>query len=507
MTSIRDDQPGSPCDELTHPDLLARSDLLEIALAAGRLGYCLLDVGRRVLRASTAFKSEFGWAPDAPIDLEALEEHIHLEDREKFLDALNAAIEKGSDIDVVVRVSWDPEIDQSVALRGRVVRYGSADRSGDRIVVTSRNVTAEVLTSHARDEFLYTVSHEMRSPLNAILGWNRILTLKRADDAEVAAIAPRIEQSARAQLKIVNSLLDLGRISTGKLRIEPRPTRIAKVVGLALDEARAAAAAKRIEIVADLSLGDPLSGSTSGPQLRADPDRLQQVVSNLLSNAIKFTPPSGKVTVSLRELENAIELSVSDTGQGIAPERLPRVFDCSGLGLQLVREIVSLHQGTVSAHSDGVGRGATFTVHLPLPPHQRVADSSTSLRGLSILVVDDELDARTVVAEALRLEGAAVTVSDSVRAALGQLRASDAHFDIVVTDIGMPDEDGYSLVRKLRGMRNGHQTLAIAVTGYVSKSDVESAIDAGFDMHVPKPVDFDSFVPMMRRMARARVSA
>lgn len=503
MTSIRDDHPGSPRDQL------ARSDELEIALAAGRLGYCLFDADCRLLRASTAFKSEFGWAPDAPIDLHALEERIHPEDRNRFLDALNAAIETSSDIDVVVRVNWEPAIEQSVALRGRAVSYGAADRSADRIVVTSRNVTAEVLTSRARDEFLYAVSHEMRSPLNAILGWNRILTLKRPDDAEVATIAPRIEQSARAQLKIVNNLLDLGRISTGKLRIEPRPMRIAKVIILALDEVRAAAAAKGIQIATDLSLGDPLSASTAGPQLRADPDRLQQVVSGLLSNAIKFTPPSGRIAVSLREFENAIELSVSDTGEGISSERLPRVFDGGGLGLQLVREIVSLHRGTVSAESEGVGRGATFTVHLPLPApsQQRVPDASTSLRGLSILVVDDELDARTVVAEALRLEGADVTVSDSVRAALGQLRSSDAHFDIVVTDIGMPGEDGYSLVRKLRGMRNGQQTLAIAVTGYVSKSDVESAIDAGFDMHVPKPVDFDSFVPMMRRMARARASA
>jgi CheY-like chemotaxis protein len=181
-----------------------------------------------------------------------------------------------------------------------------------------------------------------------------------------------------------------------------------------------------------------------------------------------------------------------------------------------VREIVSLHGGSVAARSDGVGRGSTFTVQLPAAQRWSGANSSSSaslaeqrsgrarnpsLGGLSILVVDDELDARTIVAETLRLEGASVTVTDSAARAYQHLQAAGAHFDIVVTDIGMPEEDGYSLVRRLRAMQNGRQTLAIAVTGYVSKSDVEAALNAGFDLHIAKPVDFDSFVPMVRRLA------
>jgi CheY-like chemotaxis protein len=372
--------------------------------------------------------------------------------------------------------------------------------------------------NRAKDEFLSVISHELRSPLNAILGWNRILALKRREDAEVAAITPRIEQSAKAQLKMVNDLLDLGRVGTGKLKIAPRPMQLAKVATVALDLARPAAAAKGIEIVTHFE--------ADAGRLRADPDRLQQVVANLLSNAIKYTPSAGRITVTLRNVEGFSELAVEDTGQGIAPELLPHVFDRFrqgdhsstrhsgglGLGLTLVREIVTIHGGSVSVRSDGPGTGAVFVIRLPTAnawpctKEEESADRARgsarqSLRGLSILVVDDEMDARTVVAETLRLEGARVTVTDSAGSAFQQLQADGAHFDIIVTDIGMPDEDGYSLVRRLRALQTGQRMLAIAVTGYASKGDIAAAMDAGFDLHVPKPVDFDTFVPMVRRLA------
>ena len=220
---------------------------------------------------------------------------------------------------------------------------------------------------------------------------------------------------------------------------------------------------------------------------------------------------------------------MSDTGQGIAADLLPHIFDRFrqgdssttrgagglGLGLTLAREIVALHGGTVSAYSEGTDRGSTFIVSLPLATsssapisHTTACESRThvveQLSGLSILVVDDEADARAVLAETLRLEGADVTVGDSVRAALAHLRARDARFDVLVTDIGMPEEDGYSLVRKLRRLTDGERVLAIALTGYAARGDVEAAIDAGFDLHVPKPVDFDSFVPIIRRLAATR---
>lgn len=372
--------------------------------------------------------------------------------------------------------------------------------------------------NRAKDEFLAIVSHELRSPLNAILGWNRILSIKRAQDAEVVSVTPRIEQSARAQLKMVNDLLDFGRIGTGKLHLAPRPVKLSALASMAVEAARPAAEVKGLQ----LALEPGPAGAVVG-----DPDRLLQVIANLLSNATKFTPRGGRITVRLREPGSQVELRVIDTGQGITQELLPHIFDRFtqgdssttrrtsglGLGLTLAREIVALHGGTVSAESEGVGSGATFTVSLP-GTRQPSAQSSTDaeggkgmdrgrpqqLQGLSILVVDDEADARSVVAEALRLEGARVTTGDSARAALAHLVEPGRHFDVLVTDIGMPDEDGYSLVRKLRKLSAGENLVAIAVTGYASRGDIEAAIDAGFDLHVPKPVDFDSFVPIIRRM-------
>jgi signal transduction histidine kinase len=371
-----------------------------------------------------------------------------------------------------------------------------------------------------KDEFLSVVSHELRSPLNAILGWNRILAIKRSQDAEVAAMAARIEQSARAQLKMVNDLLDFGRIGTGKLRITLRPLKLSTLAAMAVEAARPAAEAKGLT----LSLEPGAAGAVVG-----DPDRLMQVISNLLSNATKFTPGGGRVTVRVREKHDHVELSVVDTGQGIEADLLPHIFerftqgDSSttrgagglGLGLTLSREILSLHGGSVSATSNGRDQGSVFTVTLPAARAESERSSNAQgevirpvdsgkrqLAGLSILVVDDEADARAVVAETFRLEGASVTIGDCVSSALKHLQ-QDRHFDVVVTDIGMPEEDGYSLVRKLRALPARENLVVIALTGYASRADVELAIDAGFDLHVAKPVDFDSFVPLIRRLARA----
>lgn len=562
MTSIREPEPGSPRPADPTAELeraqaqtaaaARRSDELELVIAASSLGFCVLDSQTREMHANSQFRAEFGLAPDARIDWESLETRVAAENRGALADAARAALADGADIDLVVRAQWptgtsrwpatqgkevgEPETradsgtSQWVALRGRTVSEGRSHRI---LILTSRNVTREKeaaaiqeseraaaldnerrqraaaeAANRGKDQFLSVFSHELRSPLNAILGWNRILALKRADDPEVAAITTRIEHSARAQLKMVNDLLDLARIETGKLRVEPRPMQLAKVVSAALELARATAAAKGISLHTEL---DPGAG-----QLRGDPDRLQQVVSNLLSNAVKFTATGGRITVGLHDAGGFAELAVEDSGQGIAPELLPHVFDrfrqgdCSstrhsgglGLGLALVREIVALHGGTVSAHSTGAGNGARFVVRLPirqpgLPPR------STSLDGLSILVVDDEPDARTVVAETLTLEGATVTVTDSAMSALEKLQVSNADFDIIVTDIGMPEEDGYSLIRRLRSLKSGRRMLAIAVTGYASNADVEAAMDAGFDLHVSKPLDFNTFIPLVRRLVRS----
>jgi signal transduction histidine kinase/CheY-like chemotaxis protein len=536
MTTIHEAERSSAGQSLQ-----ARNDELELILAASRLGYCVLDSETRSLRANSQFKVEFGWAPDACINWEALEERIAAENRVALADAARGALTNGVDFDLVVQSVWPDGVTQWVALHGRTVNDGI---SGRKLILTSRNISSEKraadseaaartaalenerrlrteaeAANRGKDQFLSVFSHELRSPLNAILGWNRILAVKRSGDAEVAAITPRIEHSARAQLKMVNDLLDLARIETGKLRIEARPMQLAKVVVATIDQTRPAAATKGITLHADIQPG--------AGQMRGDPDRLQQVVANLLSNGLKFTASGGKITVGLHNVGGFTELSVEDSGQGIAPELLPHVFDRFrqgdssitrhtgglGLGLALVREIVTLHGGTVSAHSDGVGHGAKFVARFPArqpwksePPvagDARLPAGRASLGGLSILVVDDEPDARTVVAETLKLEGANVTVTDSAMSAYAKLQESGVHFDIIVTDIGMPLEDGYSLVRRLRALQSGRQMLAIAVTGYASSSDIEAAMDAGFDLHVPKPLDFNTFVPMVRRLADA----
>jgi signal transduction histidine kinase/CheY-like chemotaxis protein len=517
-----------------------------MVLGAAGIGFCRVDRALRLSGVDSQFKALFGWPPDAAPTWSDLEARIADCDRAVLAASIQTAFDEGTAIgraalDRVVSTLESDEGSRWISLLACAV----ADEAGARpslllvardateqqrkveslhaaVAVERRTRDAAEAANRAKDEFLSVVSHELRSPLNAILGWNRILAIKRSDDAEVQAVAPRIEQSARAQLKIVNDLLDLGRIGTGKLHITPRQLKLGALVAAAIDAARPTAHAKGLELVAECSsLPPPISG---------DPERLSQVIANLLSNAMKFTPRQGRITVSLREHNGEALISVADTGRGIDADLLPHIFDRFrqgdssttrntgglGLGLTLVREIVALHGGTVAASSEGTDRGSTFVVTLPAA---RASDASPGevngrlrndlrpppqLEGLSILVVDDEADARAVVAETLRLEGAAVTVGDSARAALAHLRTPDARFDVLVTDIGMPEEDGYSLVRKLRSLSSRERMVAIALTGYASRGDIDAAIDAGFDLHVPKPVDFDSFVPIIRRLATSR---
>ncbi len=492
------------------------------------------------LECSEGFAGLIGFDDDsAPRSLSTVLARVHADDRDALEREMRAAVAARRGLRTEFRVAMDDSSVRWICMRANVMCEGQGEAASllglIEDVTVRRAAEAEQAAlarrerqlraaaeqaNRSKDEFLSIFSHEQRSPLNAILGWNRILAVKRAGDAELVAMTARIERSAKTLLKMVNDLLDLGRISTGKLKIEPRPTKLANVVAAAIDASRPAATAKGIEIRSAIE--------AAASDVYGDPDRLQQVVGNLLANAIKFTDPGGRVEVALRTARGAMELSVVDSGQGIPTELLPHVFDRFrqgdssttressglGLGLALVREIVALHGGTVGAASDGPGRGAAFTVRIPArrccddardeldaapspaPPHRALA-------GLSILVVDDQADARTMVAETLRLEGARVTERDSAAAALDELRARDARYDVVVTDIGMPAEDGYSLVRKMRRAPFGERVIAVALTGYASQRDREAALRAGFDVHVAKPVDFDEFVPLIARMARS----
>jgi CheY-like chemotaxis protein/two-component sensor histidine kinase len=369
-----------------------------------------------------------------------------------------------------------------------------------------------------KDEFLATLSHELRTPMTPILGWAQIL--KRVGSAEPRAIqaADVIERNARVQMRIVDDLLDMSRIVSGKVSLELKPVDFAEVVDSAISTVRSAADARGIAI--ETTIPPDL------PPVLGDPHRLQQIVWNLVSNAIKFNRENGRVRVSLARSRDRAFLRVEDTGRGIAPEFLPYVFDRFrqadstttrrhgglGLGLAIVRQLVELHGGSVRAESDGEDRGSSFTVELRLAPdevtHEAGAETAApSLEGLRVLVVDDEPDARELIAMLASGQGAEVATAESADAAARVLATFEA--DVLVSDIGMPVKDGYALIRELRA--SGEPRLqalpAVAVTAFARAADRERAYEAGFDAHLAKPIEELLLIATIARVARERETA
>jgi signal transduction histidine kinase/CheY-like chemotaxis protein len=368
-----------------------------------------------------------------------------------------------------------------------------------------------------KDEFLATVSHELRTPLTAILGWSHMLRLEQLDKDSAVRAFQTIERNARAQAQLIDDLLDVSRAITGKLRIDVRSVDPNSFIEAAIEAVRPAAAAKKVRVQKIMDTGVV---SVSG-----DPVRLQQVIWNLLSNAIKFTPKGGRVQVRLQRINSHIEITVSDTGAGIAPEFLPHVFDRFrqadqrttrqhgglGLGLAIARHLVELHGGTVHAESEGEGAGATFTVRLPVAPvyeadaaaervHPAARDTlplyecADRLDGYKLLVVDDEPDTREMLRLGLAHCGADVTVVGSAREALEAMAARA--YDIVICDIGMPEMDGYEFIRRVRALpaEHGGRVPAVALTAYARTEDRLQALRAGYQMHVPKPAELAELV-------------
>jgi signal transduction histidine kinase len=371
-----------------------------------------------------------------------------------------------------------------------------------------------------KDEFLATLSHELRTPLNAMLGWAQVLRLGKVDEAAAARALETIERNARVQAQLIADLLDVSRIITGKLRLDMQAVELSSIIEAALDSVRPGADAKGIRL--DVRL-DPLTSPVMG-----DADRLQQVIWNLLSNAIKFTPQDGLVQVSLRLDGGSAEIRVSDTGPGIRPDFLPYVFDRFrqaestitrshgglGLGLSIVRHLVELHGGSVAVQSEGEGKGAVFTVRLPVRASMpeaiiteradataRVWDSPMLLDGVRVLVVEDEEDTRELLIASLRQCGADVTAAASVAEALESLDRSLP--DVLVSDLAMPGEDGYSLIRKVRarGPEAGGKIPAAALTAYARAEDRVRALASGFQRHLPKPVDPADLIGMVASLA------
>jgi signal transduction histidine kinase/CheY-like chemotaxis protein len=364
--------------------------------------------------------------------------------------------------------------------------------------------------SKLKDEFLATVSHEVRTPLTAILGWANILRTRQNDPAYVSKGLETIERNARVQAQLIEDLLDLSRIITGKLRLEVQFVEIGALVESALDSIRPAAAAKDIKLCPVL---DPKAGPIMG-----DPGRLVQVVNNLLTNATKFTPRGGTIRVYVRRVDSSLEIVVQDNGSGIEPEFLPYVFERFrqadgsitraqgglGLGLAICRSLVELHGGTITADSEGRGLGATFTVRLPIAPLRPSLNSSSSdhasvvslppecpasLEGLRVMVVDDEADTRELLVALIEGCRATVRVASSAAEALEMLRRDPP--DVLVSDVGMPGEDGLTLIRKVRALSpaEGSRVPAIALTAYASTNDRTRALVAGFNQFVSKPIE------------------
>jgi PAS domain S-box-containing protein len=407
-----------------------------------------------------------------------------------------------------------------------VSRERAAAGEREALLATTERARQEAeAANRAKDLFLATVSHELRTPLSPIIAWAAMLEQGNLGPERARKAHATILRSARAQAQVIEDLLDISRIISGKMRLAVRPVDLRAVIETAVDVVRPGADAKglRLQVVLDTETA-PISG---------DADRLQQVVWNLLSNAIKFTPRGGRVTVVLERVNSDAEISVSDTGQGIAADFLPHVFDRFqqadasttrqfaglGLGLAIVRHIVEAHGGTIHAESPGVGHGAVFTVKLPLVLIPRTAGEvvrrhptqaplgaydAPTLGGVRILVVDDEPDSNEVVRTLLADRGAEVRVAASAAQALELLGRWKP--DLLVSDVGMPDEDGYSLLSKVRARDDDLAGLpAIALTAYASVDDRVRLLSAGFARHVPKPVEPMELIAVVAGLAGRRV--
>ena len=362
-----------------------------------------------------------------------------------------------------------------------------------------------------KDEFLATLSHELRTPLTSILGWASMIRNGEVEGSNASRAIETIERNARSQARLIDDLLDVSRIITGNLRLDLHPLNLAPIVEAALDALRPTADVKGMKLQTRFVPGQCL--------VKGDPNRLRQVIWNLLSNAIKFTPRHGNVSIDLTCVESTARLTVSDTGDGISPEFLPYVFDRFrqaegsisrkqgglGLGLAVARHLVELHGGTIRAQSEGIGKGAVFTVDLPLAQERRdparaeerrreverrrSRTGAVRLDGVHVLLVEDDNDSRKLLGTMLKRYGARVTSTKSAAEALAVFEGELP--DVLISDIGMPDQDGYELMRKLRALppERGGKTPAIALTGYASRKDRDRALNSGYQQHMAKPIE------------------
>ena len=509
------------------------------------LWYCPLPFGR--LEWDERTKRHFWLEREDEVTIEVFFERLHPDDRTRVREEIEQSIATGTRYETEyrtvspltgaekwVRAVGGPVTDgggQPVRFDGitiDITAHKAADREREELLTSERAARTQAEhSSRMKDEFLATLSHELRTPLNAIVGWSQLLRSDGVPTAEdLAEGLTVIERNARVQTQLIEDLLDMSRIISGKVRLNVQPVDVAAVIDAAIASVGPAAAAKAIRIQKVI---DPAAGAVVG-----DPARLQQVVWNLLSNAIKFTPKEGRVQVVLRPVNSHLEIVVSDTGAGIAPAFLPHVFERFrqadatttrrhaglGLGLAIVKHLTEMHGGEVRAASPGEGAGSTFTVQLPLAiaqqheepaaeerqhpraPSGMPAECPPGLDRARILVVDDEKDSRALVKRILEECDAIVEMASSAEEGMTALTRQAP--DVLISDIGMPGMDGYQFIRAVRALdeSKGGKVPAIALTAFARSEDRQRAMLAGFDIHIVKPIEPAELIAVVARMAR-----
>ncbi len=413
----------------------------------------------------------------------------------------------------------DGQVEAVAGTKRDVTEHKRGEAEREALLVSERAARAEAeRASRSREEFLAMLSHELRTPLNAILGWSKVLQTTPPSPETLALGLRVIDRNVRMQAQLIADLLDMSRILSGTMRIDLERVAVRVAIDAALDAVRASADTKGVAI-------EHTPGAGAG-EVAGDPARLQQIVWNLLSNAIRFTPAGGVVRVDTRDLGTTVEIVIADSGVGITSDFLPQVFDRFrqadtttarehhglGLGLAIVKQLVELHGGTITAASDGPQRGATFVVRLPAasgetarPPYGEPAereDRRADLSGLRVLAVDDDDDARDLIARILRDRGARVITAASADAGLAALASESV--DVILSDIGMPRRSGYDFMNDAR--RRGVKAPAVAVTAFARTEDRLNALAAGYQTHLAKPVDPAELVAVVAALAQTRVT-
>jgi PAS domain S-box-containing protein len=508
-----------------------RGEQLLFAAESAEIGLWSWDLADNSVYSTPKCNELFEISSFDIINYDLFIEIVHPEDRKRVEDVLQHSQNYGTEYNEQFRVIYSNGDIEWISARGKT--FLDSVGNPTKMMGVVRNITEQKKTEQAladvyasekkaRDEaedanrskdfFLAFVSHELRSPLNAILGWSKILLGKKIDESTQKNALETIERSARSQAKLINDLVDSARITSGKLRLELCPVNVFEIVSTVYNSQKPTAEAKNISF--------ELSSSQDKIAVFGDSNRLQQVFNNLISNSLKFTPEGGKIVISLETNQSSVTIRVTDNGQGIKPESLPNIFrqfsqgeekltqdkGGLGLGLSIVKILVEKHKGKVSADSQGIGHGATFSVELPLYEltELAVADCEDKevtgdrpLRGIKILLVEDDNDSREVLELFLQQSGAKVASAESAKTAMMILESAENNLpDVIISDLAMPEEDGYSLINRIRQLsaQNGGKVPAIALSAFATKENKQKAFELGFNKYDTKPFEPDLLV-------------